>query len=65
MFIAAFCTIVKTGRQSKCPLMDKLVIKNIWCIYMYILFIMYLEYYLAIKMGNTANMDGPGGHYVK
>lgn len=32
---------------------------------MYILIIIYLEYYLAIKIGNTANMDGPGGHYVK
>ena len=41
MFIATLFTVVKTGKQPKCPLTDEWI-KRMWCIYT-------MEYYSAIK----------------
>ena len=41
MFIAALCTIARTGKQPKCPSTDE-CIKKVWHIYT-------MQYYSAIK----------------
>ena len=41
IFIAALLTIVRTGKQLRCPLIDEWI-KKLWYIYT-------VEYYLAIK----------------
>ena len=41
MFISALFTIVRTGKQPRCPVTDKWI-RKLWYIYM-------MEYYSAIK----------------
>ena len=54
IFIEALCTIARTWKQPKCPLMDEWI-KKMW-------YMSTLGYYSAIKQWNHAicsNVDGP------
>ena len=48
VFIVALSTIVKTWKQTQCPLTDEWI-KKMWCVYIYI-YIHTLEYYPLKRM---------------
>jgi len=47
VFIAAIFTIARTWKQPRCPSVDELWIKKMWCIHT-------VEYYTAIKGTNES-----------
>ena len=60
MFIAALFTVVKTRKQSKCPLTEEWI-KKMWYVYT-------MEYYSVIKGKNWINcrvVDGPRDYHIE
>ena len=61
MFIAALFTIVKTWKQTKCPLTDDWI-KKMWYIFT-------MEYYSALKKEQNnaicSNMDGSSDSHIE